>query len=213
MPPFAPSWRRARYEQLDSKHSMGSHSISEELLQWIDDYRCVSAPCRQPQRAWPADTARLAGRHSAPGRQTQRAWSADTARLAGRHSAPGRQTQHTWPADTAHLAKMLVPYTCHQGRDEKFENLDDKRTTHHGSIKSLISQPATGVFRGQGPTPLFAQATPIFTANTEQQPGIAHSPLPKAQCNCPAIVHSSTAQRGEEDGGPESGEHSTSQIS
>ncbi|KAI4812375.1 hypothetical protein KUCAC02_023773, partial [Chaenocephalus aceratus] len=94
--------------------------------------------------------------------------------------------------------------TCHQGRDEKFENLDDKRTTHHGSITSLISQPATGVFRGQGPTPLFTQATPIFTANTEQQPGVAHSPLPKAQCNCPAIVHSSTAQRGEEGGGPES---------
>ncbi len=53
------------------------------------------------------------------------------------------------------------------------------------------------------------QAAPTLNANSvcvsssqpSSQGSVPKLPLPKAQCNCPVIVHSSTAQRVEEGGG------------
>lgn len=57
------------------------------------------------------------------------------------------------------------------------------------------------------------QVAPLLSANTDGPRERSKLTLPKAQCNCPVIVHSSTAQsREEEKGGRKSCEHSTSKI-
>lgn len=59
----------------------------------------------------------------------------------------------------------------------------------------------------------YFQAAPILCANTAWSRERSKPPLPKAQCNCPVIVHSFTALKvGGGGGGWKSCEHSTSKI-